>query len=353
MPRRWAAFPLAVARPAQALLMTKLSHETQAARSPGKRPYVITRAGAAGLSRYAQTWSGDNETAWKTLRYNLAQGLTMSLSGMFNIGHDVGGFHGPSPGPELFCRFVEFCSLWPRFVMNSWNDDGVVTLPWMHPEMIDPIRDAIRLRYRLMPYLYTALWRAARDHEPVVRPLLYGFPDDPAALTVDDAFLLGPDLLVAPVLEPDAQDRAVYLPAHEGGWFDLRTGEPFVGSAVATVPAPFGRLPVFVRAGSVIPVSDLLTGIDPAGDTARTLLVFGEPKTRASADLYEDDGDIFDWRRAGLHLRFGLERNGGVAAISAEVSGRYRPAWTRIAVTRLGPGLPLSAVPGPVNLVVV
>ena len=82
---------------------------------PGKRPYAITRGGAAGLWRYAQTWSGDNETAWKTLRFNLTQGLNMSLSGMFNIGHDVGGFHGPSPNAELFCRFVEFCSLWPRY----------------------------------------------------------------------------------------------------------------------------------------------------------------------------------------------------------------------------------------------
>ena len=81
----------------------------------------------------------------------------MSLSGMFNIGHDVGGFHGPSPNAELFCRFVEFCALWPRMVMNSWKDNGIVNLPWMHESVIPQVRDAIKLRYRLMPYLYTQM----------------------------------------------------------------------------------------------------------------------------------------------------------------------------------------------------
>ena len=171
-------FPQVLARPAQPLLMTKLSYEAQAAHAPGKRPYAITRGGAAGLWRYAQTWSGDNETAWKTLRFNLTQGLNMSLSGMFNIGHDVGGFHGPSPNAELFCRFVEFCSLWPRFVMNSWKDNGVVNLPWMHESVIPQVRGAMTLRYRLMPYLYTQMWQASRRNEPVVRPLFYDFPND-------------------------------------------------------------------------------------------------------------------------------------------------------------------------------
>ena len=163
--------------------MTKLSYETQAAHAPGKRPYAITRGGAAGLWRYAQTWSGDNETAWKTLRFNLTQGLNMSLSGMFNIGHDVGGFHGPSPNAELFCRFVEFCSLWPRFVMNSWKDDGIVNLPWMHESVIPQVRGAMTLRYRLMPYIYTQMWRASRRNEPVVRPLFYDFPNDRQAIS--------------------------------------------------------------------------------------------------------------------------------------------------------------------------
>jgi alpha-glucosidase len=114
------------------MLMSKIASETQSAQAPGERPYIVSRAGGPGIGRYAQTWSGDNFTAWKTLRWNLRQGLGMSVSGLFNIGHDVGGFHGPTPAPELFCRFVEFCALWPRFVMNSWKDNGTVNLPWMY-----------------------------------------------------------------------------------------------------------------------------------------------------------------------------------------------------------------------------
>ncbi len=96
-------FAQGLARPAQALLMTKLAHETHSANRPDERPYNITRAGSAGIWRYGQTWSGDNATDWKTLRFNLSQGLTMILSGMFNIGHDVGGFHGPRPGRSCSC----------------------------------------------------------------------------------------------------------------------------------------------------------------------------------------------------------------------------------------------------------
>src|SRR5262249_5093795 len=182
-------YALALARPAQALLMHKLAYETEAEKNPAKRPYTITRAGGAGIARYGQTWSGDNETAWKTLRYNLTQGLSMSLSGLFNIGHDVGGFHGPSPGPELFCRFVEFCALWPRMVMNSWNDDGSVTLPWIPAEVLPEVKAALALRHALLPYLYTQMWRASAEHVPAIRPLFSDFAADPATRDVEDAFL--------------------------------------------------------------------------------------------------------------------------------------------------------------------
>ena len=270
-------FPQSVARAAQPLLMTKLSYEAQAAHTPGKRPYAITRGGAAGLWRYAQTWSGDNETAWKSLRFNLTQGLNMSLSGMFNIGHDVGGFHGPSPNAELFCRFVEFCSLWPRFVMNSWKDSGIVNLPWMHESIIPQVREVMALRYRLMPYLYTQMWRSSRLNEPVVRPLFYDFPDDRTALDVQDSFMLGRDILVAPVLDEGASDRRVYLPVHAGGWFDFRGGRQFEGGQTITVLTPLGRLPVFVRSGAMIPVTRQIDRIDPSVDTERELVLFGGP----------------------------------------------------------------------------
>lgn len=340
-------FPQALARPAQALLMAKLTHEAQAAHAPSKRPYVISRAGSAGTWRYAQTWTGDNETAWKTLRFNLAQGLNMSLSGQFNIGHDAGGFHGPSPDPELFCRFVEFCSLWPRFVMNSWKDDGIVNLPWMHLSVLGEVRDAIRLRDRLMPYLYTRFWRASVADEPVVRPLFYDFPDDPGARAIDDSFMLGPDLLVAPVLEPGARDRLVYLPAHPGGWHDLRDGTAYAGGAGVRVPAPLGRLPVFARAGAMVP-----TGERDGHGERRILLVFGSPPVPSAAELYEDDGEMAGWRTGGLRIRFERAPNAAGATLAMTIEGDYRPEFDRIGVRAIAGGpLALRSPPGPIALV--
>jgi alpha-glucosidase len=314
-------YPQALARPAQALLMHKLAYETQATQAPGKRPYTITRAGGAGIARYGQTWSGDNETAWKSLRYNLTQGLNMSLSGLYNIGHDVGGFHGPSPGPELFCRFVEFCALWPRMVMNSWKASGIVNLPWMHLDVLPQVRSTIDLRYSLMPYLYTQMWRAALDDVPPVRPLMWDFGSDSTAVSIEDAFMLGPDLLVAPVLEEGATTRDVYLPAQVGGWYDWHSGAAFDGGRTITVEAPLGRLPVFARAGAIIPTETAM---------GLTVVVFGASAGGRPGLVYVDDGDTADWRSEGsvieLRLRadateFVLDVIGGNPLVPMTVRG--------------------------------
>ena len=137
--------PLALLRPVQALLMTRATREAQLAAKPNVRPFTVTRAGGPGLQRYAQTWSGDNTTSWESLKWNFRTGLGMSLSGMFNIGHDVGGFAGPPPDPELLIRWTQAGLLHPRFLMNSWKDDGVTTSPWLRPEALPAIRDALRL----------------------------------------------------------------------------------------------------------------------------------------------------------------------------------------------------------------
>lgn len=291
-------FPQALARPAQPLLMTKLAHETQVAHAPSGRPYCVTRGGGPSLWRYGQTWSGDNATAWKTLRFNLSQGLNMVLSGMFNTGHDAGGFHGPRPGPELLVRFTEFCCLWPRFIMNSWNDDGITTTPWLYPEALPSVRAAMRLRERLMPLIYTLMWQAATADEPAIRPLLWHWPDDPRAAECDDAFLLGPDVLVAPVLEEGATTRTVYFPAHAGGWIDFHDGTVYAGGQVHTVPGPMGRLPLFVRGGAVLPLA--------GGDGGVEAVRFGAAAGRTCA-VYQDSGADLDWASRGLTILTGAD----------------------------------------------
>jgi hypothetical protein len=131
-------------------------------------------------------------------------GLGLSLSGVSNAGHDIGGFAGPAPDPELFVRWVEAGVFMPRFSIHSWNDDGSSNEPWMHPEVTPLVRELIRLRYELMPYLYDLCWRHTQGFEPIARPTFVEFPDDPRTYDDCDELMLGPALLVASVVEPGA-----------------------------------------------------------------------------------------------------------------------------------------------------
>jgi alpha-glucosidase len=260
-----APLPLHRARPLQALLMTRASFEAQARHRPGEVPFTVTRAGCPGIQRYAQTWSGDNTTSWTTLRWNIRTGLQMSLSGMFNVGHDVGGFAGPVPDPELFVRWVQACCLNPRMVMNSWKADGTVNVPWLYAEATPPVRSAIALRYRLLPTLWQLFERARDRGEPIVRPTFYGFPDDETCYEDCDDFLLGDDLLVAPVVTAGARTRRVYLPRGPRAWLDFVTGTRFSAGTIVEVAAPLDCLPLFVRAGCVLPLAES-TGPVPTHD---------------------------------------------------------------------------------------
>lgn len=265
--------PIHRSRPLHALLMTRATFEAQRAygleKGAGESDlFTVTRAGPPGIQRYAQTWSGDNTTSWDTLKWNIRTGLQMSLSGMFNVGHDVGGFFGPLPGPELFLRWVQACSLNPRMVMNSWKAGNISNLPWMHAEVADAVNQAIRLRYRLMPYLWLCMEAASRDHVPILRPTFFNFPQDEACLEDCDDFMVGDNLLVAPVVEEGAVERSVYLPQLPDGqcWIDFHNRARLQAGQVHHVPAPLSHLPLFVREGAAIPVSAPVAGQTPRHD---------------------------------------------------------------------------------------
>ena len=130
----------------------------------------------------------------------------MSLSGMFNIGHDVGGFAGPPPDPELLIRWTQAWLLHPRFLMNSWKDDGITTSPWLHPEALPAIRDALRLRLRLKPYLYSAMVSAHEAHIPVLAPTFVPFEDDPACFADADTAMFGPACSPRPAMREGARE---------------------------------------------------------------------------------------------------------------------------------------------------
>ncbi len=284
--------PLDLARPLQPLLMTRASLERQRAEKPGERQFTVTRAGCPGIQRYGQTWSGDNASSWHCLKWNLRMGLTMSLSGMLNIGHDVGGFSGPVPDAELLVRWTQAGVLHPRFIMNSWKPDGVYTSPWLHPEATPLIRDAIRLRYRLMPYLYSLMHAAHDTGEAPLRPLCAAFEDDAEADALGNTLMLGPFLLACPVTQPGERDVWLHLPAGPECWFDFYTGEQLEAGEPCVVSAPLDRLPLVVPAGTILPMTD--PGEDYAllhDEPSRLVRIFPGPGEGESAfTLVEDDG---------------------------------------------------------------
>jgi alpha-glucosidase len=282
-------------KPLQTLLMLRASRAAQAAHAPDRRPFLVSRAGAAGLQRYAQTWSGDNATSWETLRWNIRMGLGLALSGVSNAGHDIGGFAGPRPDAELFVRWVEAGVFMPRFSIHSWNDDGTANEPWMHPEVTPIVRDLIRLRHRLLPHLYDLVWRHHRDFEPITAPTFAAFPDDPVAYEDCDELMLGPSLLVASVVEPGVSTRALRPPAG-AVWRDFWTGARHPGGARVVLPAPWGRPPLLVRDGSAIALNIAPQSFDRRADH-RAFALFAPEAGRVEATCHEDDGESEAWRR--------------------------------------------------------
>lgn len=290
-------------RPVQAILMLRASYEAALQLDDKTRPYIISRAGPVGLSRYAQTWSGDNYTSWHTLKWNLANGLSMSLSGFPLVGHDIGGFVGPKPDAELLCRWFEMMALHPRAVMNSWKpeEDDPASLPWMHESVEGLIREVLNLRYQLLPWLYHLGWRASEDGTPVITPMLYYF-DDEACQKDMSQFMVGKEMLVAPVTDPGVTSREVYLPLNGGGWYQWSPGSQndaqwFAGGESITARAPLGSLLIFVQAGAVLPLASSWQKNKPHDAIEITLTGFAFPDTGTfSQSVFYDDGLSWDYQ---------------------------------------------------------
>lgn len=240
------------------LLMARAGYEGLLELRPDARPFLFSRSGWAGLQRYGGTWSGDVTTRWDGLRASLALVLGAGLCGVPYSGPDVGGFTG-RPSPELYLRWFQLGAWLPLFRTHSAKGAGNRE-PWeFGEEVLEHARAALAERVRLLPYLYTLAHEATRTGAPYVRPLWWHDTEDRALRDVGDAFLLGDALLVAPVFEPGVRRRTLRLPG--GLWYDRATGAAYRGPGRVQVDAPLGRIPVLVRAGSVVPVDDGSGGI--------------------------------------------------------------------------------------------
>lgn len=322
-------------RPVMPLLMMRASMEAQQRFAPQLRPYLISRSGCAGMQRYVQTWSGDNRTSWETLRYNIRMGLGMSLSGLYNVGHDVGGFAGDKPDAELFVRWVQNGVMHPRFTIHSWNDDQTVNEPWMYPAVTPAVRAAVELRYRLMPYLYTLLWQAHASDEPMLRPTFLDHEHDARTWQECDEFLLGRDLLVASVVEAGQRERTLWLPDNNSGWYDFASGDWYAGGQHITLPAPLETQPMLVRAGAGLPLSQRLAHSDTVADDRRELRLFPlKGVGRSQGELFEDDGESWGYQQGNaLWLSWEMTCDADTINLTFEVRGDWRPAWSELQLT--------------------
>lgn len=273
--------------------------EGEARDRPDSRVFLLCRSGAPGMQRFgAACWSGDINNDFATLEAQLPLGLSTGMSGVPYWGTDAGGFFHPIPETgELYARWFQLASFCPVFRSHGWVWREHV--PWAHgTEVEDICRAYTELRYRLLPYTYTLAWQAHTLGLPLMRPLVLNHPDDPRVWSLAHEFLWGDDILVAPVTREGATAWPVYLPA--GGWYDFWTGERHEGPGGLTVDAPLDRLPLFVRAGAILPLAPLMqhTGERPLDEV--TLMIYPEGASRF--ELYEDDGRTQAYRSGAFAL---------------------------------------------------
>jgi alpha-glucosidase len=324
------------------MLNSRATFEGQRQLAPDERAFVMTRASYAGGQRYAVTWTGDNSSTWNHLKLSIPMLLNLGLSGFAYSGADAGGFIG-APGSELMTKWLEIAAFTPIFRAHSEKGTARKELWVDGPAPLSIRRQFIEQRYRLMPYLYALADENARTGAPLMRPLFYDFPD---ALDMPcdqpTAFLLGDRLLIAPspTLE-SPQAYSVCLPA--GSWYDYWTGEPAAAKPLpAAVGAPaaqvlsvtpaLGRLPVFVRAGAILPGQSLVQSTSETPQGPLSLDVY--PGDDCRGTIYADDGHSMAYTRQD-YLRQRVRCAQTEAGIDIDFDARegsFQPWWHQVTV---------------------
>jgi alpha-D-xyloside xylohydrolase len=295
-----------------ALVNSQAVYEGQRAAAPDQRVFILTRSAFAGAQRYASsTWSGDVSSDWASFRRQIPAGLNFSLSGIPYWTTDIGGFAVPprwatrDPKPEdeaewreLATRWFQFGTFCPLFRVHGQFPPREM---WYFGDEGDTAYDTQlafdRLRYRLLPYIYSLGGSVTRRHDTIMRALVMDFPDDPQVLGIGDQYMFGPALLVNPVTRPGATTRPVYLPAG-AGFYDFWTGEYAAGGQTLEAPAPLERLPLFVRAGSIIPTGPELQFTDEKPADPLTLWVYSGAD--GAFELYEDEGVTYGYEQGAF-----------------------------------------------------
>ena len=359
IPERIAAMgPTAIGPAAQyfnsyPLMNARAFYDGWTAFKPDVRPFLLTRSGFGGLQRYsAAVWSGDVASRWYDLKAQISAGVNASMSGLPNWTHDIGGFAledryaTKTPKPEdldewreLNLRWFQFGAFSPLF--RSHGEYPYREIYEISPEG-SPMRASMvwydRLRYRLMPYIYTLGADTWAKDGSIIRTLAADFPNDRAARGLNDQYLFGDAFMVAPVTTYRARSRQVYFPG-QGTWYDFARGTAYRGGSSASVPAPFERMPLFVRAGAIVPMGPVTQYTDQKPDAPLTLAIYTGADGRFS--LYEDDGTSTAYKK-GAFARLPIaydDRTGTVTLGAREGAGwQGMPAHRTVRIKWVKPG---------------
>ncbi|MFD1468907.1 glycoside hydrolase family 31 protein [Hymenobacter caeli] len=307
-----------------------------------KRPFTITRSTYAGGQRYSSGWTGDNIASWEHLWLANIQCQRLSISGFSFIGSDIGGFI-ETPDGELYARWIALGAFHPFFRTHSSGDHNDQE-PWSFGEPYTSLaRHFIELRYRLLPYVYSTFWQYATQGTPMLRPLTFLDQNDPETYLRMAEFSLGDHLLVCPITTPGVDGRWMYLP--RGDWYYYWTDEVKAGGTEVWASADLARIPLFVKAGAVVPMQPVLQFVGEKVVDELTLHVYYKNGSAESV-LYDDGGEGYAYQEQDQRTvrRFALTGSPTGLAISQTIEGPYQPAYATYRVVLHGlPGPPAGA----------
>ncbi|MGE5672433.1 MAG: glycoside hydrolase family 31 protein [Mycobacterium leprae] len=310
--------------------MSQATYEGMKRNRPDRRPFILTRSGYAGIQRYAAVWMGDNHSWWQHLLGAMPMCMGMGLSGVPFVGTDVGGFSHDTNG-ELVARWMQLGAFTPFFRMHTAKGTRDQE-PWSFGPEVEAIsRKYIKLRYRLLPFFYTLFEEAHRTGLPIMRPLMLEHQADPETYHISDQFLVGRNVLVAPIYQPEVNRRLVYLP--EGVWYDFWTGERYEGKQYVTAVAPLDTLPLYVRAGTALPMGPAMNYVGEQPMESLTLQVYAGQGT---SEIYLDAGEGYGYRQ-GEYARVKVTVDGSQVTVGLPEGGFAVP-WRQVEILFYGEG---------------
>ncbi|ASN04665.1 glycoside hydrolase family 31 protein [Virgibacillus necropolis] len=285
------------------LLMGEATYEGMKEQLHGKRPFLLTRAGYAGVQRYASVWTGDNRSFWEHLQMSLPMCMNLGLSGVPFTGPDVGGF-AHDTNAELLVRWMQVGAFTPYFRNHS-----AIGTHYQEPWQFGPDNEAImkkyiQMRYEWMPQLYSWFYQASVTGLPVMRPLLMEFPNDVKTYNLNDQFMIGDNVVIAPILAPSVTDRAVYLP--EGEWVDFYNGTVYCGNQTHLIHAELAELPIFVKKGTALMQSEWTSNADKKPQHVWMDIFAGTDDEKYVFTYYDDDGETFAYEN-GTYVKLEVE----------------------------------------------